>query len=89
MLAEPDHAPGEREIAILTAEHRACVMRAGELRADVLRRIDDALGAARADTPPQVPSPSVRIPTLEAAEAETLRAYSLKVTGKNLSPRVP
>ena len=52
-LAKADDAPGEREIAILTAEHRACVMRAAELRDDVLRRIDDALGAAGADAPPQ------------------------------------
>jgi hypothetical protein len=52
-LAEVDDAPGEREFVVLTAEHRACVMRVGELRDDVLRRIDDALGAAGADTPPQ------------------------------------
>jgi hypothetical protein len=45
---EADDTPGEREIAALVAEHRACVMRAGELRDDVLRRIDDAFGAAGA-----------------------------------------
>jgi hypothetical protein len=43
-LAKADGAGGEREIAALVAEHRACVRRAGELRDDVLRRIDDALG---------------------------------------------
>jgi hypothetical protein len=47
-LAKANDAPGEREIAALVAEHRACVMRADELRDDVLRRIDDALGAAAA-----------------------------------------
>ena len=46
-LAEADGAPGEREIAALVAEHRACVRRAGELREHVLRRIDDALSRAR------------------------------------------
>ena len=61
-LAGADDAPGEREIAILTAEHRACVMRAGELRDDVLRRIDDALGAAGADTPPQPSRTAVQSP---------------------------
>jgi hypothetical protein len=65
-LAEADDAPGEREIAALAAEHRACVMRAGELRDDVLRRIDDALGAAGADTPtavqiPTAPTPFTRV----------------------------
>ena len=44
-LAAADGAPAEREIAALVAEHRACVTRAGELRDDVLRRIDAALGA--------------------------------------------
>jgi hypothetical protein len=53
-LAEADGAPAEREIAALVAEHRAAVMRAGELRDDVLRRIDDELAAMRADTPPNV-----------------------------------
>jgi hypothetical protein len=43
-LAKADGAPAEREIAALVAEHRARVRRAGELRDDVLRRIDDALG---------------------------------------------
>jgi hypothetical protein len=43
-LANADGAPGERDIAALVAEHRACVKHAGELRDDVLRRIDDALG---------------------------------------------
>ena len=43
-LAKADIASGERDIAALVAEHRACVRRAGELRDDVLRRIDDALG---------------------------------------------
>jgi hypothetical protein len=52
-----DGAPGEREIAALVAEHRAAVKRAGELRDDVLRRIDDALVATRADTPPNVQRP--------------------------------
>lgn len=47
-------APAEREIAALVAEHRAAVTRAGELRDDVLRRIDDELAAMRADTPPNV-----------------------------------
>ena len=61
-LAKADDAPGEREIAILTAEHRACVMRAGELRDDVLRRIDDALGAAGAGTPPQASGTDVQSP---------------------------
>jgi hypothetical protein len=51
-LAQADDAPGEREITALVAEHRACVIRADELRDDLLRRIDDALDAARADTPP-------------------------------------
>jgi hypothetical protein len=51
-LAKADGAPAEREIVALVAEHRAAVTRAGELRDDVLRRIDDALGATRADTPP-------------------------------------
>ena len=45
-LVEADGAPGEREIAALVAEHRACVKRAGELCDDVLRRIDDALSRA-------------------------------------------
>jgi hypothetical protein len=61
-LAGANDAPGEREIAILTAEHRACVVRAGELRDDVLRRIDDALGAAGADTPPQPSRTAVQSP---------------------------
>ena len=52
-LAKTDDAPGEREIAALVAEHRASVTRVGELRDDVLRRIDDALGAAGATTSPQ------------------------------------
>jgi hypothetical protein len=69
-LAGADDAPGEREIAILIAEHRACVMRAGELRDDVLRRIDDALGAARADTPPQASRTGVQIPTVKAVEGK-------------------
>jgi hypothetical protein len=51
-LAQADDAPGEREIDALVAEHRACVIRAGELRDDVLRRIDDVLAVAQADTPP-------------------------------------
>ena len=46
-LVEADGAQGERDIAALVAEHRACVTRAGELRDVVLRRIDDALGATR------------------------------------------
>lgn len=45
-LAQADDAPGEREIAALVDEHRACVMRADELRDELLRRIDDALRAA-------------------------------------------
>jgi hypothetical protein len=53
-LAEADGAPADREIGALVAEHRAAVTRAAELRDDVLRRIDDALGATRADTPPSV-----------------------------------
>jgi hypothetical protein len=53
-LAALDDAPGEREIAALVAEHRACVMRADELRDDVLRRIDDALVSAIADVSPHV-----------------------------------
>jgi hypothetical protein len=53
-LAEADGAPAEREIAALVAEHRAAVTRAGEFRDDVLRRIDDALGATKADTPPSM-----------------------------------
>jgi hypothetical protein len=61
-LAGANDAPGEREIAVLTAEHRACVVRAGELRDDVLRRIDDALGAAGADTPPQPSGTDVQSP---------------------------
>jgi hypothetical protein len=56
-LVEADGAPAEREIAALVAEHRAAVMRAGELRDDVLRRIDDALAATRADTPPNARRP--------------------------------
>jgi hypothetical protein len=51
-LVQADDTPGEREIAALVAEHRACVTRADELRDEVLRRIDDALGMAGADTPP-------------------------------------
>jgi hypothetical protein len=47
-LAGADDAPGEREIDALVAEHRAWVTRAGELRDDVLRRIDEALGATGA-----------------------------------------
>jgi hypothetical protein len=46
-LLKADAAPAEREIAALVAEHRACVRRAGELRDDVLRRIDDALSATK------------------------------------------
>jgi hypothetical protein len=42
-LAKVNGAGGDREIAALVAEHRSCVRRAGELRDDVLRRIDDAL----------------------------------------------
>jgi hypothetical protein len=45
-LAKADGARCEREVAALVAEHRACVRRAGELRDDVLHRIDDALRAA-------------------------------------------
>ena len=45
-LSKADGAPGEREVAALVAEHRACTRRAGELRDDVLRRIDDAFGRA-------------------------------------------
>jgi hypothetical protein len=41
-------APSEREIADLVAEHRGHVARAARLRADVLRRIDDALAAGQA-----------------------------------------
>lgn len=44
-LADADDAPAQREIDALVAEHRACVTRASELRDDVLRRIDEALGA--------------------------------------------
>lgn len=44
-LAKADGARWEREVAVLVAEHRACVRRAGELREDVLHRIDDALRA--------------------------------------------
>jgi hypothetical protein len=51
-LAAADDGPGEREIAALVAEHRACVARASELRDDVLRRIDEALGAMRAGGSP-------------------------------------
>jgi hypothetical protein len=43
-LAKADGAGEEREIAVLVAEHRTYVRRAVELRDDVLRRIDDALG---------------------------------------------
>jgi len=57
-LAAADDAPGEREITSLTAEHRACVMRAGELREDVLRRIDAALGAAGEAKPRMVEAAS-------------------------------
>ena len=42
-LAKADVASAERDIAALVAEHRAYVKRAGDLRDDVLRRIDDAL----------------------------------------------
>ena len=45
-LLEVDGAPAEREIAALVAEHRDCAKRAGELRDNVLRRIDDALSCA-------------------------------------------
>ena len=51
-LAEADDAPAEREIDALVAEHRASVTRAGELRDCVLRRIDETLGATRADGVP-------------------------------------
>jgi hypothetical protein len=44
-LAKADGASAERDIAALVAEHRAAVTRAGELRDDLLRRIDEALGA--------------------------------------------
>jgi hypothetical protein len=60
-LVEPDGAAGEREIAALVAEHRAAVARAGELRDDVLRRIDETLGATQADTPPNVRRPMQNI----------------------------
>jgi N12 class adenine-specific DNA methylase len=45
-LANADSAPAERDVAALVAEHRCCVKRAGELRDDVLRRIDDELRGA-------------------------------------------
>jgi hypothetical protein len=51
-LAEADEAPAQREIDALVAEHRACVTRAGELRDEVLRRIDEALGPTRANGSP-------------------------------------
>jgi hypothetical protein len=47
-LLNTDGAPAERDIAALVAEHRDCVRRAGKLRDDVLRRIDDALSRAEA-----------------------------------------
>jgi hypothetical protein len=77
-LAETDDAPGEREIAALVAEHRASVTRVGELRDDVLRRIDDALGAAGADTSPQASRTGVQIPTAEAAQGRSLPSPSSK-----------
>ena len=49
-LEKADDASAEREIAALVAEHRAAVTSAQVLRDDVLRRIDDALGATRAET---------------------------------------
>lgn len=45
-LAGGDDTTGERDIAGLVAEHRACVTRAAALRAEVLRRIDEALAAS-------------------------------------------
>ena len=51
-LAAADEAPAQREIDALVAEHRAWVTRAGELRDDVLRRIDEALGATSAEGAP-------------------------------------
>jgi hypothetical protein len=62
-LAGADDAAAEREINALVAEHRACVMHAGELRDVVLRRIEDALGTAGADTPPQQSGTDAQIPT--------------------------
>jgi hypothetical protein len=50
MLTDPGDGAGEREIADLVAEHRALVTRAAGLRDDVLRRIDNALGATGAST---------------------------------------
>jgi hypothetical protein len=52
-LAEADDAPEAREIDALVVEHRARVARANELRDDVLRRLDEALGATRADGSPR------------------------------------
>jgi hypothetical protein len=46
-LLKVDNAQTERDIAALVAEHRACVRRAGELRDDVLRRIDAALSRVK------------------------------------------
>ena len=51
-LAAADEAPAQRDIDALVAEHRAWVTRANELRDDVLRRIDEALGATRAEGSP-------------------------------------
>lgn len=51
-LAQTDGGPAEREIDALVAEHRACVKRASELRDDLLRRIDEALGETRAARAP-------------------------------------
>ncbi len=48
-LAKADRAGEERDIAALVAEHRTCVRRAGELRDDLLHRIDDVLGRADVD----------------------------------------
>jgi hypothetical protein len=52
-LAGADDAPGESEIDALVTEHRACVARAGELRDDVLRRIDEALNATGTNGSPR------------------------------------
>ena len=52
MLAKGSDDAAALEIAGLVAEHRACVTRAESLRAEVLRRIDDALCVARAVASP-------------------------------------
>jgi hypothetical protein len=62
-LKKADGAAAKREVAALVAEHRALVHRAGELRDDVLRRIDDALARHGDDVERGVPASPPEINT--------------------------